>query len=119
MFGICVGQLGMDSDDFYQCELWEVNAVINSFYELQQRKETEEWERMRMLAFYSVKPHDSKNKIKKPLDLFGLPHDDIQTQKKANDLSDWLDAVMEQDRISTDKFKAAEKEGKVKRGSYN
>ena len=117
MFGICVGQIGMDSDDFYQCEMWEVNAVISSFYELQQKREAEEWERMRMLAFYSVKPHDTKNKIRKPLDLFGLPHDKQQTGKE--DLKAWLDAVMEQDRISSERFAQAEKEGKVRRGTYN
>ena len=117
MFGICVGQIGMDSDDFYQCEMWEVNAVISSFYELQQKREAEEWERMRMLAFYSVKPHDTKNKIRKPLDLFGLPHDKQQTEKE--DLKAWLDAVMEQDRISSERFAQAEKEGKVRRGTYN
>jgi hypothetical protein len=108
----------MDSDDFYQCEMWEVNAVISAFYELQQRRETEEWERMRMLAFYTVKPHDSKNKIRKPIDLFELPNDKIHSEKNT-DLNDWLAAVMEQDRISSERFAQADKDGKIRRGTYN
>jgi hypothetical protein len=114
LFGIAVGQLGMSSDDFYQCTLVEVMAAVNAFYEFHNSKDAAEWERMRMSAFYSLKPHDSKNKIKRPNHLFPLPHD--KAAKEIEDMKSWLDGAMEMDRISSKRFAKAAKEGRVKYG---
>jgi hypothetical protein len=43
--------------------------IIDSFYELQNNKEQQEWERTRFVAFMSLKPHDNKRQLKKPSDL--------------------------------------------------
>lgn len=64
-------------------------AAVNAFYELQNNRETAEWERMRMMAFYTLKPHDSKRRIRKPKDLFSLPSDKSNLDK--SELKQWLE----------------------------
>lgn len=89
-------------------------AAVNAFYELQNNRETAEWERMRMMAFYTLKPHDSKRRIRKPKDLFSLPSDKSQTE--IENMKSWLDEAMEKDKISSKRFAKAAKEGRIKYG---
>lgn len=66
-------------------------AAVNAFYELQNNREAEEWNRNRRLCFYVVRGPDIKNRnqIKKPKDLFYLPSDDKQKDK--SELKEWLE----------------------------
>ena len=61
--------------EFYYCYLHEVLDIVNSFFKLEEQRQLAEWERTRMVSFFTVKPHDSKKRIKKPSSLFELSSD--------------------------------------------
>lgn len=71
--------------EYYASEIDVVLSIIDSFYQFENNKEQQEWERTRFLAFMTVKPHDVKKKFKKPSDIikFGW-----EQQKLENDIKD-------------------------------
>lgn len=88
MFGIAVGHCNMSIGDFYAASLGEVLCVVRAFYDLQEQKEQNAWERARFVAYVSAKPHDSKKRIKKPSDLLPFPWE--KTSISADDAKDFL-----------------------------
>ena len=59
---------------------------MDSFYEFENNKERQEWERARFIAFMTVKPHDTKKKFKKPSDLIKFGWEQQQLEKDIKDL---------------------------------
>ena len=82
----------MSVGEYYDCGLLEVISVIDAFYELETQRNAAEWERTRLLAFYSIKPHDTKKRIRKPSDLFSLSSDDFVKQKQTDSYKDRIEA---------------------------
>ena len=48
------------------------------------RREQSEWERVRMLAYYTVKTVDTKNRVKSPQGLMTFPWETAQKRKTAD-----------------------------------
>lgn len=84
----------MSLTEYYSSEIDVVLSIIDSFYEFENNKERQEWERARFIAYMTIKPHDSKRKFKKPSDIirFGW-----EQQKIENDIKD-LKTKMETSR---------------------
>ena len=59
----------MSLSEYYESDLETVLDIVQSFYEFQNNKEQQEWERTRFVSFMTIKPHDSKKRLKKPSDL--------------------------------------------------
>lgn len=85
----------MSVSEYYACYLYEVQSVIDAFYELESQRQAAEWQRTRIISFFAVKPHDIKRKIKKPADLFKLASDNENNGQK-------LSKKYIQKRIATD-----------------
>lgn len=54
---------------------------ISGYYEKVERQELNEWARARLISFYAIKGHDSKNQLKNPSSLFSLPGDRVEVKK--------------------------------------
>jgi hypothetical protein len=92
----------MSRTEFYAAELGEVLCVMNSFYELQEQRERQEWERMRMLAYMNMKPHDTKKRIKKPADILPFPWE--KSINSSGDAKSFLDKAEAKDKINQIKW---------------
>ena len=84
----------MSLTEYYSSEIDVVLSIIDSFYEFENNKERQEWERARFISYMTIKPHDIKKKFKKPSDIirFGW-----EQQKIENDIKD-LKTKMETSR---------------------
>ena len=84
----------MSLTEYYSSEIDVVLSIIDSFYEFENNKERQEWERARFIAYMTIKPHDIKKKFKTPSDIirFGW-----EQQKIENDIKD-LKTKMETSR---------------------
>ena len=76
----------MSLSEYYSSEIEVVLSIMDSFYEFENNKERQEWERARFIAFMTVKPHDTKKKFKKPSDLIKFGWEQQQLEKDINDL---------------------------------
>ena len=76
----------MSLSEYYSSEIEVVLSIMDSFYEFENNKERQEWERARFIAFMTVKPHDTKKKFKKPSDLIKFDWEQQQLEKDINDL---------------------------------
>ena len=76
----------MSLSEYYSSEIEVVLSIMDSFYEFENNKERQEWERARFIAFMTIKPHDTKNKFKKPSDLIKFGWEQQQLEKDINDL---------------------------------
>ena len=76
----------MSLSEYYSSEIEVVLSIMDSFYEFENNKERQEWERARFIAFMTVKPHDTKKKFKKPSDLIKFGWEQQQLEKDIKDL---------------------------------
>lgn len=76
----------MSLSEYYSSEIEVVLSIMDSFYEFENNKERQEWERARFIAFMTVKPHDTKKKFKKPSDLIKFDWEQQQLEKDIDDL---------------------------------
>lgn len=76
----------MSLSEYYSSEIEVVLSIMDSFYEFENNKERQEWERARFIAFMTVKPHDTKKKFKKPSDLIKFNWEQQQLEKDIDDL---------------------------------
>lgn len=76
----------MSLSEYYSSEIEVVLSIMDSFYEFENNKERQEWERARFIAFMTIKPHDTKKKFKKPSDLIKFGWEQQQLEKDINDL---------------------------------
>lgn len=76
----------MSLSEYYSSEIEVVLSIMDSFYEFENNKERQEWERARFIAFMTIKPHDTKKKFKKPSDLIKFEWEQQQLKKDINDL---------------------------------
>ena len=99
--------MGMSPHDFYYSYLHEVLLAIEGFYELEEQRHLADWERARMISFFTVKPHDSKKRIKKPSSLFELSSDKKHRKKTINGIDKKIkkDLAIQQKRIAAWKKK--------------
>lgn len=74
--------------EYYQSELHTILEIIDSFYELQNNKERQDWERTRFVAFMTLKPHDNKRQLKKPSDLIKFEWEKRLIDKQKQHLKD-------------------------------
>ena len=88
----------MSRSEFYAAELGEVLCVMNSFYQLQEQKEQQDWERIRFLAYVNMKPHDTKKRIKKPADILPFPWE--SSSISSDDATSFLDKAEANDQIN-------------------
>ena len=95
----------MSVHEFYYCYLHEVLDVIDAFFKLEEQRQLANWERTRMVSFFTVKPHDSKKRIKNPRSLFELPSDKTTRKTDKNVMRKLIkkDLAIQQKRI--DKWK--------------
>ena len=76
----------MSLSEYYSSEIEVVLSIMDSFYEFENNKERQEWERARFIAFMTVKPHDTKKKFKKPSDLIKFDWEQQRLEKDIKDL---------------------------------
>lgn len=76
----------MSLSEYYSSEIEVVLSIMDSFYEFENNKERQEWERARFIAFMTIKPHDTKKKFKKPSDLIKFEWERQQLEKDIKDL---------------------------------
>ena len=76
----------MSLSEYYSSEIEVVLSIMDSFYEFENNKERQEWERARFIAFMTIKPHDTKKKFKKPSDLIKFEWEQQQLEKDIKDL---------------------------------
>ena len=76
----------MSLSEYYSSEIEVVLSIMDSFYEFENNKERQEWERARFIAFMTIKPHDTKKKFKNPYDLIKVGWEQQQLEKDINDL---------------------------------
>ena len=76
----------MSLSEYYSSEIEVVLSIMDSFYEFENNKERQEWERARFIAFMTIKPHDTKKKFKKPSDLIKFGWEQQQLEKDIKDL---------------------------------
>jgi len=76
----------MSLHEYYSSELEVVLSIIDSFYEFENNKEQQEWERARFVAFMTVKPHDTKKRFKSPSDLIRFAWEQKRIDKDIKDL---------------------------------
>lgn len=95
----------MSVSEYYGCYLHEVISVIDAYYDLEEQRQAAEWQRTRMLAFYTVKPHDTKKKIKKPSDLFKLSSDKVAVKKSVLGLKERIKRDRERQKQMIAKWK--------------
>ena len=74
----------MSLSEYYSSEIKVVLSIMDSFYEFENNKERQEWERARFIAFMTVKPHDTKKKFKKPSDLIKFDWEQQHLEKDIN-----------------------------------
>lgn len=92
----------MSLSEYYSSEIEVVLSIMDSFYEFENNKERQEWERARFIAFMTVKPHDTKKKFKKPSDLIKFGWEQQQLEKDINDLKHKMKRSR---RMETDLYK--------------
>ena len=78
---MALGSMGMDVDSFYDLTPRQFQNKVKGYQSRVDFEQDQHWERARVIAFFAIKGHDSKNKIKTPHALFALPGD----KKKKND----------------------------------
>ena len=92
----------MSLSEYYSSEIEVVLSIMDSFYEFENNKERQEWDRARFIAFMTVKPHDTKKKFKKPSDLIKFDWEQQQLEKDINDLKHKMKRSR---RMETDLYK--------------
>lgn len=92
----------MSLSEYYSSEIEVVLSIMDSFYEFENNKERQEWERARFIAFMTIKPHDTKKKFKKPSDLIKFGWEQQQLEKDINDLKHKMKRSR---RMQTDLYK--------------
>jgi pyruvate/2-oxoacid:ferredoxin oxidoreductase beta subunit len=92
----------MSLSEYYSSEIEVVLSIMDSFYEFENNKERQEWERARFIAFMTVKPHDTKKKFKKPSDLIKF---DWEQQQLEKDIDDLKRKMKRSRRMETDLYK--------------
>ena len=92
----------MSLSEYYSSEIEVVLSIMDSFYEFENNKERQEWERARFIAFMTIKPHDMKKKFKKPSDLIKFDWEQRQLEKDINDLKHKMKRSR---RMETDLYK--------------
>lgn len=92
----------MSLSEYYSSEIEVVLSIMDSFYEFENNKERQEWERARFIAFMTIKPHDTKKKFKKPSDLIKFGWEQQQLEKDINDLKHKMKRSR---RMETDLYK--------------
>ena len=76
----------MSLTEYYSSEIDVVLSIIDSFYEFENNKERQEWERARFIAYMTIKPHDIKKKFKKPSDIIRLGWEQQKIENEIKDL---------------------------------
>ena len=92
----------MSLSEYYSSEIEVVLSIMDSFYEFENNKERQEWERARFIAFMTVKPHDTKKKFKKPSDLIKFGWEQQQLEK---DIKDLKHKMKQSRKMETDLYK--------------
>ena len=80
---LALGELGMDVDSFYDLTPRQFNNKVIGHYARIEFLENQEWQRARLISFYAIKGHDSKNRLKQPKALFALPGDKKEKKQQS------------------------------------
>jgi hypothetical protein len=72
----------MDIDSFYDFTPRQFYNKVKGFEQHQEWIQDQEWQRARVISFFAIKGHDTKNKIKSPAALFKL-NSDLKEKLKA------------------------------------
>jgi len=62
------------------------NAMVG-FYELEEQRQRQEWERTRWLAMINITPHVKKGTVKKPQDITLFPWEEEKKQSATDGLA--------------------------------
>jgi len=81
--GLGVLRLGLSA--LYDLTFEEFGNAMRGFYELEEQRQRQEWERTRWLATITMQPHVKKGSIKKPTDIATFPWEEEQKKKSPTD----------------------------------
>ena len=87
MEGFCVGVLGMSISDYMNAELRTIVNALNQYYELEEERQRQYWERTRWQTAALVNIQLSKKDKIKVFDLLPLPWDDEIQRTTAKPMS--------------------------------
>ena len=83
MLPLAVGVLGLTPADLDVLEPSELRRCLAARYAYDERRERSEWERTRILAWFTAAPHFKKGANKQPKDLIPLPWDNAGAEPDA------------------------------------
>jgi hypothetical protein len=90
LYSILVGQCKINDDIFWNLTFRDATNIIDGFYELEQLRQQQEWERTRWLAAVMLSPHAKKGKTIKPTDLIKFDWEKkAKKAKKKRDKAFW------------------------------
>jgi hypothetical protein len=78
-----LGALRLTPSALYDMTFDELGNAIAGFYELEEQRQRQEWERTRWLAMLTITPHVKKGSIKNATDIARFPWE--QEKKPATD----------------------------------
>lgn len=70
-----LGRLGWSEDQFWDSTLRALYNAVEGWTDLEESRQRQEWERMRLLAYIGIKPHIKPGAVKKPQDLIPFEWD--------------------------------------------
>jgi hypothetical protein len=68
-----LGALRLTPSSLYDMTFEEFGNAMLGFYELEEQRQRQEWERTRWLAMITITPHVKKGSVKKPQDITRFP----------------------------------------------
>lgn len=73
--------MGWSPDQFWDATPFEFWNALEGFVKFHTNIQQNEWNRTRVLAFYSFLPHAKRGSLNRPIDLFPLEWDEERTDK--------------------------------------
>lgn len=84
---IALGKLGWSETQFWDSTLRALFNAVEGWTDLEESRQRQEWERMRLLAWITIKPHVKAGTLKKPGDLIPFEWDE-KAKAKARELTE-------------------------------
>ena len=69
MLGVAVGEIGLGVEEFYNLTFEEFAEITAAYFKKEERVYKNGWEQARFVAYYSLVPHQGKNKRLKLTDV--------------------------------------------------
>lgn len=82
-----LGYLRLGLSALYDMTFAEFSNAMHGFYELEEQRQRQEWERTRWLAMITMQPHVKKGSIKKPTDLVTFPWEEKKSKPAVDGLA--------------------------------